>query len=174
MRESIKEKHASHGSGGWIKASCCKSLPFCKKNIHIWNVINTSLSLPLTFISGSPSGGWRRTSALRDKWERRERTKRRSRIRSKKRGFVKKNIGGLNFHCWILSPTHAIIFGWTNPLKTFSAFSLLKMHRKKSAWTVYKISSFTKAVISCHNLKCNRVSNNVLFQFKVIMLDLKL
>ncbi len=34
---------------------------FCKKNIHISNVINTFLSLPLTVICASRSGGWRRT-----------------------------------------------------------------------------------------------------------------
>ncbi len=59
-------KHASHGSRTWIKASCSESMRFCKKNIHISNVINTFPSLHLTVIRGSRSGGWRRTSALRD------------------------------------------------------------------------------------------------------------
>ncbi len=41
-------KCASHGSGGLIKASCSEFMRFCKKNIHISNVINTFLSLPLS------------------------------------------------------------------------------------------------------------------------------
>ncbi len=40
-------KCPSHGSGGWIKASCSESMRFCKINIHISNVINTFFSLPL-------------------------------------------------------------------------------------------------------------------------------
>ncbi len=56
-------KHASHGSGGWIKASCSESMRFCKKNIHISNVINTFLSLPLTVIRARPSSRWWRTYA---------------------------------------------------------------------------------------------------------------
>ncbi len=52
-------KRASHGSGAWIKASCSKSMRFCKKNIHISNVINTFLSLLLTVVCRSRSGGWR-------------------------------------------------------------------------------------------------------------------
>ncbi len=46
-------KHASHVFGGWINASCSESMCFCKKNIHISNVINT---VP---------GGWRRTYVQR-------------------------------------------------------------------------------------------------------------
>ncbi len=56
-------KRASHSFGAWIKASCSESMPFCKKNIHISNVINTFLSLPLSVIHWSRSGGWRRTYA---------------------------------------------------------------------------------------------------------------
>ncbi len=58
-------KRPSHGSGGWIKASCSESMHFCKINIHISNVINTFFSLPLTVARGSCSGGWRRTYASR-------------------------------------------------------------------------------------------------------------
>ncbi len=58
-------KCASHGSGMWIKASCSESMRFCKKNIHISNVINTFFSLPLTVVRGSCSGGWRWTYASR-------------------------------------------------------------------------------------------------------------
>ncbi len=54
-------KRASHGSGAWIKASCSESMCFCKKNIQISNVINTFLSLPVSVICKSRSGGWRRT-----------------------------------------------------------------------------------------------------------------
>ncbi len=36
---------------------------FCKKNIHISNVINTFLSLPLSVERRSRSGGWRRMYA---------------------------------------------------------------------------------------------------------------
>ncbi len=43
--------------GAWIKASCSNSMCFCKKYIHISNVINTSLSLHLTVVRGSHSGG---------------------------------------------------------------------------------------------------------------------
>ncbi len=68
-------KHVSHGSGGWIKASCSESMHFCKKNIHISNVIKTFLSLHLTVVRGSHSGRWRMT------------------LRSTNRGFVKKNVG---------------------------------------------------------------------------------
>ncbi len=46
-------KRASHGSRGWIKASCSKSMRFHKKNIHISNFINTFLSLLLTVAHGS-------------------------------------------------------------------------------------------------------------------------
>ncbi len=46
MRASII-KHASHSSGGWIKASCSKSMCFSKKNTPISNTLkNTFLSLP--------------------------------------------------------------------------------------------------------------------------------
>ncbi len=58
-------KHASHGSGGWIKASCSELMHFCKKNIHIYKAINMFLSLPLTIIRASRSGGWCRTYAQR-------------------------------------------------------------------------------------------------------------
>ncbi len=58
-------KRASHGSGGWLKASCSKSMRFCKNNIHISNVINNFLSLLLTVVRGSRSGGWCRTYASR-------------------------------------------------------------------------------------------------------------
>ncbi len=58
-------KRASHGSGEWIKASCSKSMRFCKENIHISNVIHTFLSLPVSVVSGSCSGGWRRTYVSR-------------------------------------------------------------------------------------------------------------
>ncbi len=58
-------KRASHGSGGWIKASCSESMHFCKINIHISNVINCFFSLPLTVIRGSHPGGSRvRASAI--------------------------------------------------------------------------------------------------------------
>ncbi len=92
-------KRASHGSGEWIKASCSKSMRFCKENIHISNVINTFLSLPVSVVRGSHSGGWCRTSALRDWWRtrREKKTKRQSWIRSTKRGFVKKNVGGFRY-----------------------------------------------------------------------------
>ncbi len=53
-------KHASHRSGVWILASCSESMHFLKKNIHISNVINTFLSLPLSVVLGSRSGGWLR------------------------------------------------------------------------------------------------------------------
>ncbi len=53
-------KHASHRSGVWILASCSESMHFLKKNIHISNVINTFLSLPLSVVRGSRSGGWLR------------------------------------------------------------------------------------------------------------------
>ncbi len=36
-------KCASRGSGGRIKASCSESMRFCKKNIHIYSVINSNL-----------------------------------------------------------------------------------------------------------------------------------
>ncbi len=49
-------KHASHSLGAWINASCSESMHFCKKNMHISNVINTFLSLPLSDIRGSRSG----------------------------------------------------------------------------------------------------------------------
>ncbi len=52
VHESII-KCASCGSGVWIKASCSESMRFCKKNVHISNVINTSLSLHLTVVSGN-------------------------------------------------------------------------------------------------------------------------
>ncbi len=58
-------KCVSHGSGGWIKASCSKSLRFCKINIHISNIINTFFSPPLTVVDRSCSGGWRRTYVSR-------------------------------------------------------------------------------------------------------------
>ncbi len=45
--------------GRWIKASCSKSMHFCKINIHISNVINTFFSLPLSVLYGRHSGGWR-------------------------------------------------------------------------------------------------------------------
>ncbi len=63
---------------------------FCKKSIHISNVINTFLS-HLTVVRGSRPGRWRRTSALREYWLmwRENKTKRQSRIRSTNRGFVK-------------------------------------------------------------------------------------
>ncbi len=69
---------------------------FCKKNIHISKVINTSLSLTVSVMSGSRSGRWRRMSALCDYWWtwRENKTKRRSRIRSTYRGFVKKIVWG--------------------------------------------------------------------------------
>ncbi len=56
-------KHASHGSGEWIKASCSESMHFCKTNIYISKVINNFFSLLLTVVRGSRSGGWRRMSA---------------------------------------------------------------------------------------------------------------
>ncbi len=87
-------KHASHGSGGWIKASCSESMRFCKKNIHISN-LNTFLSLHLTVKGGSRSGGWRRTLALRDSCRTQKKNKTKiERIRSTKQGFVKKNVRG--------------------------------------------------------------------------------
>ncbi len=56
-------KRASHSSGAWINlealfASCSKSLCFCKRNIHISNVINTFLSLLLTVVRRNRSDGW--------------------------------------------------------------------------------------------------------------------
>ncbi len=45
-------KRASHGSGAWMKAFCSESMCFCKKNIHISNIINTFLSLHLSAIRG--------------------------------------------------------------------------------------------------------------------------
>ncbi len=45
-------KRPSHGSGGWIKAPWSESIRFWKINIHISNVINTSLSLDLTATCG--------------------------------------------------------------------------------------------------------------------------
>ncbi len=51
-------KRPSHGSGGWIKASCSESMRICKINIHITNVINTFFSLPLTVVRGSHAGGF--------------------------------------------------------------------------------------------------------------------
>ncbi len=71
VQETLNKAHASiikcasHGSGAWIKASCSESMRFCKKNIHISNVINSFLSLPLTVVRWSRSGGWRRTYASR-------------------------------------------------------------------------------------------------------------
>ncbi len=58
-------KRPSHSSGVCIKASCSESMRFSKKNIHISNVINTFLSLPLTVIRTCPSGGWHRTYTSR-------------------------------------------------------------------------------------------------------------
>ncbi len=58
-------KRASHSSGAWIKASCSESICFCKKNIHISNVINTFLSFPVSVVCRSRSGGWRRTYVSR-------------------------------------------------------------------------------------------------------------
>ncbi len=63
-------KRASHGSGAWINlealfASCSKSLCFCKRNIHISNVINAYLSLLLTVVRRSRSDGWCGTYASR-------------------------------------------------------------------------------------------------------------
>ncbi len=58
-------KRASCGSGAWIKASCSESMHCCKKNKKNSNVINTFVSLLLSVVHGSHSGGWRRTYALR-------------------------------------------------------------------------------------------------------------
>ncbi len=57
-------KRASHGSRRWIRSSCSGSIRFCKKNVHISNVIITFLSLLVSVVHGRRSGGWWRTNAL--------------------------------------------------------------------------------------------------------------
>ncbi len=92
-------KRPSHSSRGWIKASCSESMRFCKKNIHISNIINTFILTsadcdtwkPFRRMTYDVGVAWLVTSMRENK------TKRRSRIRSTKRGFVKKNVRGFRY-----------------------------------------------------------------------------
>ncbi len=58
-------KCASHGSRALMKVSCSDSMCFCKKKYPYFKRNKHFLSLLLTVLHGSYSGGWRRTYASR-------------------------------------------------------------------------------------------------------------
>ncbi len=95
-------KRASHGSGGWILASCSDAFlkekyPYLKCYKHF---CLASANCRMRKLFQADEVGRMRRTRTGDSWQTRRRdskTKRLSRIRSTKWGFVKKNVRGFRY-----------------------------------------------------------------------------